>query len=248
MDRFENIPHIYYINLEERTDLREYTEQNLINIGISNFTRVSNLQFRSEDFARWRHLVYNDHKVTFELQSEISQSILYIDTIKRWLENTTEKYMIIMPDHIDYSYVEYFYDEWNWDYFMKNIPHDFDSILLGFEDKLNILPCFLHPMRDSHGTGMTLLNRKYAEKLVKFHYVSEKYNFFQKISNRFWKNENWFNTLTLFYESMWEKLCYTNVSKTYQNLQKTNILLKKISKIIKNFILYGGKSVKIMLV
>jgi len=190
MDRFENIPHIYYINLEERTDLREYTEQNLINIGISNFTRVSNLQFRSEDFARWRHLVYNDHKVTFELQSEISQSILYIDTIKRWLENTTEKYMIIMPDHIDYSYVEYFYDEWNWDYFMKNIPHDFDSILLGFEDKLNILPCFLHPMRDSHGTGMTLLNRKYAEKLVKFHYVSEKYNFFQKISNRFWKNEN----------------------------------------------------------
>ena len=95
-----------------------------------------------------------------------------------------------MPDHIDYSYVEYFHEEWNWNYFMENIPHDFDSILFGFEDKLNILPCFLHPMRDSHGTGMTLLNRRYAEKLVKFHYVNGKYNFFQKVSNKFWKNEN----------------------------------------------------------
>lgn len=189
-NKFENIPDIYYINSEDRKDLRSHTENNLTKIGISNFIRVSDLQFDSKNFASWKHLVYNEEKVTPELESEISRSVLYIHTIKKWLENTTEKYMIIMSDHIDYSYVEYFHEDWSWNYFMENIPHDFDSILFGFEDQLNILPCFLHPMRDSHGTGMTLLNRRYAEKLVKFHCIEGRYNFFQKVSNKFWKNEN----------------------------------------------------------
>lgn len=189
-NKFKDIPNIFYINSEDRVDLKEYTENNLINIGISNFTRVSNLQFHPEDFESWKYCVYNTIKSTPEIRSELSLSSLYIHTIKKWLEDTTEKYMIIMSDHVDYSYVEYLYEDWDWNYFMNNIPHDWDSLLLGFEDQLNILPCFLHPMRDSHSTGVTLLNRKYAEKLVKFHYIDGQYNFFQKISNQFWKNKD----------------------------------------------------------
>jgi hypothetical protein len=197
-NKFENIPDIYYINSEDRVDLKEYTENNLINIGISNFKRISNSQFNPKDFTSWEKLVYNQDKVTTDIQSEIALSILYLHTIKTWLETTNEKYMIIMSDHVDYSYVKYFHEDWNWDYFMDNLPHDCDSILLGFEDKLDILPCFLHPMRDSHGTGMTLLTRKYAEKLVKFHCIGDKYNFFQKISNEFWKNSDGFVPLHYF--------------------------------------------------
>jgi uncharacterized protein YutD len=197
-DKFKNIPHIFYINSEGRTDLQEYTENNLINLGISNFTKISNSQFLPENFANWKHLVYNENNISSEIESEIALSVLYVHTIQKWLETTTDKYMIIMSDHVDYSYVEYFHEEWDWDYFMNNLPHDFDSILFGFEDKLEILPCFLHPMRDSHGTGMTLLNRRYAEKLVKFHYIDGRYNFFQKISNKFWKQENRFVPLHYF--------------------------------------------------
>jgi len=186
-DKFKNIPHIFYINSESRKDLKEYTESNLDKLGISNFTRISTSKFHPEEFANWKNLVYN---VVSEIKSEVSISVLYLHTIKKWLEYTTDNYMIIMSDHVDYSYVEYFHEEWDWNYLMNNIPHDFDSILLGFEDKLEILPCFLHPMRDSHGTGMTLLNRRYAEKLIKFHYIEGQYNFFQKISNKFWKKEN----------------------------------------------------------
>ena len=172
---FENIPHIFYID----SGNSEYTEKNLENLGISNFTKVKKFEISKE-------LVYNNCEITEELVS----SILYIHTIKNWLESTTDDNMIIMSDHVDYSYVEYFHEGWDWDYLMDNLPHDWDSILLGFEDKLGVLPCFLHPMRDSHGTGMTLLNRKYAQKLVKFHYIDGKYNFFQKISNTFWKNDS----------------------------------------------------------
>jgi hypothetical protein len=188
MEKFKNIPDIYYINLKDRVDLREYTENNLNAIGIHNFKRVSNSKFSDEN--NWKSLIHNENLLTPQIESEVFLSILYIYAINQWLHESSEKYMIIMSDNVDYSYIEYFHDEWNWDYFMNNIPHDFDSILLGFEDKLEVLPCFLHPIRDSHGTGMTLLTRKYAEKLVKFHYVDEKYNFFQKISNRFWKNSN----------------------------------------------------------
>ena len=179
MTMFDNIPHIYYINSDERSDLREYTESNLMDIGISNFTRVS-------EIANCQDLLYNVHELTPELITSVS----YLETIKKWLIDTNEKTMIIMSDHVDFSYVKYFYEDWTWDYFIKNIPHDWDSILMGFEDKLSVLPCFLHPMRDSHGTGMTLLNRKYAKKLIKFHSTEGKYNLFQKISNKFWKNDN----------------------------------------------------------
>lgn len=189
-DKFKNIPHIFYVNFENNVDLEEYTETNLTNIGITNFTKISNRDFCPEDFDSWKQFVYNGSIVTSDIQSEIALSVLYIQTIKNWLETTNEKHMIIMSDHVDYNYVEYFHEDWDWNYFMDNVPHDWDSMLLGFEDKLGVLPCFLHPMRDSHGTGMTLLTRKYAEKLVKFHYVDGQYKFFQKISNKFWRNDN----------------------------------------------------------
>jgi len=180
---FENIPRIYYINSKERYDLREYTESNLLSIGINNFTRVEKLE-------RYENLLYNSEKITPENNSELSISVSYLDTIKKWLEETNEKNMIIMSDHVDFSYVKYFHEDWNWDFFMQNIPHDWDSILLGFEDRLTVLPCFLHPMRDSHGTGMTLLNRRYAKKLLKFHTTNNKYNLFQRVSNKFWRTDD----------------------------------------------------------
>lgn len=180
---FENMPHIYYLNSKERYDLKEYTESNLLSIGINNFTRVEKLE-------RYDHLLYNSEKINPENISELSISVSYLDTIKKWLEETTEKNMIIMSDHVDFSYVKYFHEDWNWDFFMQNIPHDWDSILLGFEDRLTVLPCFLHPMRDSHGTGMTLLNRRYAKKLLKFHTTNNKYNLFQRVSNKFWRTDN----------------------------------------------------------
>lgn len=180
---FENIPRIYYLNSKERCDLKEYTESNLLSIGINNFTRVEKLE-------KYDHLLYNSEKINSENTLELSISVSYLDTIKKWLEETNEKNMIIMSDHVDFSYVKYFHEDWNWDFFMQNIPHDWDSILLGFEDRLTVLPCFLHPMRDSHGTGMTLLNRRYAKKLLKFHTINNKYNLFQRVSNKFWRTDD----------------------------------------------------------
>jgi hypothetical protein len=187
MNKFKGIPKVYYFNSDSKPYLKKYTEQNLENIGITNYTRISDFEFCPEKYNEWKFLLHNEEKIISEIISEISLCTLIIKTIKDWLESTDEPMMVIMFDNLDYQYVEYF--DFDWEYLMKNIPHDWDSILLGFEDLLGIIPCFLHPIRISHGTGPTLINRKYAEKLVKLHFYDGKYNFFKKISNNFWKND-----------------------------------------------------------
>jgi hypothetical protein len=185
--KFKNIPTVYYLNSDSNLYLKEYTEKNLRNIGIIDYIRVSDFEFCPQRYDEWKFLLHNHEKIIPEIISEISLCALIIKTIKNWLETTNESMMIIMFDNVDYQYAQYL--DFDWEYLMENIPHDWDSILLGFEDLLRVIPCFLHPVRISHGTGPTLINRRYAEKLVRLHFYDGKFNFFKKISNNFWKND-----------------------------------------------------------
>jgi hypothetical protein len=184
--KFKGIPRVYYFNSDSKIYLKKHTRQNLEDLGINDYVRVSDYEFSVKRYDDWKFLLHNEEKVIPKIISEISLCALIIKTIKDWLETTDESMMVIMFDNIDYQYVEYF--DFNWEYLMKNIPHDWDSILLGFEDLMGIIPCFLHPVKSSHGTGPTLINRRYAEKLVRLHFYDGKYNFFRKISNNFLKN------------------------------------------------------------
>lgn len=178
------IPQIYYINSDKRVDLKDHMERNLDKLGICDYTRVHQY-YNKENYEDWKNLLFDENKINSTMIEELSLSITLIDTIKKWVETTEEEMMIISSDTVDFGYVEYFH--FDLEYFFKNLPHDWDSILLGFEDLLGVLPCFLHPVSDSHGTGVTLIKRKYAEKLVRLHYKEKKFNFFNKISNNFWK-------------------------------------------------------------
>jgi hypothetical protein len=153
----------------------------------SKFAGIPQVYYFNSDSDIYLREYTEQNLKNIEIISEISLCASIIKTIKTWLETTNESMMVIMFDNIDYQYIKYF--DFDWEYLMNNIPHDWDSILLGFEDLLGIIPCFLHPIRGSHGTGPTLINRKYAEKLVKLHFYDNKYNFFRKISNNFWKND-----------------------------------------------------------
>jgi hypothetical protein len=166
MEKFKEIAPIYYITKSHNYELQEYTEINLEKNKIFNFNKV----------------IYDD---SFSENNELNFSISIIKTLKTWLEKSNEKYIIISTDNIDYQYIDYFHFDWN--YLMNNLPYNIDSLQLGFENKFQVLPCFLHPVRDSHGFGMTLITRRYAEKLVKLHYINGEYKFYHKISNLFWK-------------------------------------------------------------
>jgi hypothetical protein len=181
----DKIPHVYYINSNHRTDLKEYIEKNFDSLGISNYTRIEK-KYNLNNYNEWNNLLDNESKVDHSIISDLSLSLILIETIKKWLESTDDEMMIITSDTVDFECFKYFH--FDLEYFFKNLPHDWDSILLGFEDLLGVLPCFLHPVSDSHGSGATLIKRRYAEKLIKLHFKNNKFNFFNKISNNFWKN------------------------------------------------------------
>ncbi len=88
-----------------------------------------------------------------------------------------------MEDDYDYRFVKYWH--FDWEYLMNHIPFDWDCIQLGFENEHEI-PCFLHPIRSHHDYGPVLINRPYAEKLMRLFVDGDQYNFSHRIQNYKW--------------------------------------------------------------
>ena len=185
-DKLKDIPHIFLLTLDERSDRLKYTETQYDYWGIKDYTVVSGSKYQSSTYEDWKDLVilnsfdgYNRHL------TDVSIALSYLLIIKKWLETTDEKYMILMEDDYDLSFIEYWHFDWR--YLMNRIPYDWDSIQMSFENP-TIIPCFLHPILSGHGVGASLINRKYAEKLLSLHYKDGKFDLSQKISNRQWKS------------------------------------------------------------
>ena len=169
-NKLNGIPTIYYTNLDNRVDRREYMESQFKHWGIKNYNRISSSKYSSEEEYKWQHLVI-DKSLSFG-SAAVANSITHLEMIKNWLETTNEEYLIMMEDDYDLSLIEY----WNfdWDYLMNNIPKNWDCIQLGFENP-EVIPFFLHPVHHNHGFGPCLINRDYAKKLIKLHCVDNKF-------------------------------------------------------------------------
>ena len=90
MEKFKEIAPIYYITKFDNYELQEYTEINLEKNKIFNFNKVT----------------YDDN---FSENDELNFSISIIKTLRTWLEKSSEKYVIISTDDIDYEYIDYFH-------------------------------------------------------------------------------------------------------------------------------------------
>ena len=169
-DKLKGLPTIYYVNLDHRTDRRQYMETQFFLWNIRNYKRISATKYLSKDHDEWGHLVL-DKEVEFG-SAAVANSITHIEMIKDWLETTNEEYLIIMEDDYDLSLIKY----WNfdWDYLMNHIPENWDCIQLGFEN-VDMLFFYLHPVHHNHGFGPCLINRDYAKKLLKLHYIDGKF-------------------------------------------------------------------------
>jgi hypothetical protein len=169
-DKLKGLPTIYYINLDHRTDRKEYMESQFDYWGIKDYHRVSASKYLASEYNEWEHLVLD--KFLYFGIAAVANSITHIEMIKNWLETSNEPYMIMMEDDYDLSLIEH----WNfdWEYLMNNIPENWDCIQLGFENP-NIIPFFLHPVHYSSGFGPCLINRYYAKKIIRMHYVENKF-------------------------------------------------------------------------
>lgn len=188
-DKLSGLPHIYYVNLDNRTDRRDHMESQFEKWKIKNVTRISSSKYLSSEYDSWKHILvdYDTNPIfdcPFNPNHIKANAITHIEAIKTWLESTNDPYMIMMEDDYDLNLIEY----WNfdWTYLMNNIPYDWDCIQLGFENA-RFLPFFLHPKMPGSYFGPVLLNRKYAEKIVRLHCVGDKYAIYHNVCEHEYK-------------------------------------------------------------
>lgn len=200
-EKLKGIPKVYYFNLDSRQDKQEYMESQF-DFWKIDYTRVSSSKYTPKNYHEWKDMVIinpNWDFLTDNFPREYGESkyqkyvietahvLNQLQTIKNWLETTNEKYMIIMEDDHDMSMIEYMH--FDWEYLMNNIPYDWDVIQFEVTNGTAI-PCFLHPTMDKSWTGPLLINRGYAEKLMRIHYTNEgKVNFHQKICSNKWTEQ-----------------------------------------------------------
>lgn len=192
-DKLRGLPHIIVATIDERPDKLEYTQTQYDYWGIKDYKAVSGSKYQLSTYEDyWKDLVIlnpfpEGYKRKNHHIAEISITLSHLINIKNWLETSSDPYVIIMEDDYDLSFIEYWH--FDWEYLMNNIPYDWDCIQMSFEnDKL--VPCFLHPILSGHGTGASLINRRYAEKIISLHYKEGKFDLSQKICNYKWSNKS----------------------------------------------------------
>jgi hypothetical protein len=183
-DKLKGLPKIYYFNLDERPDRREYTEEQYEKYKIKNYVRHSTSKYQHRNFEEWKDkLILNDIQLSSRPNLHIiecSMTLSYLEFLKNWLETTNEKQILLMEDDYDLSYIDYWH--FDWEYLMNNIPFDWDCIQLSFENNYTI-PCFLHPILQGHSMGAAVLNRNYVEKIVRVMSMDGKFDLTKRIGS-----------------------------------------------------------------
>ena len=189
-DKLKGIPPIILATIDERPDRQEYAEIQYDYWGITNYTKVSGSKYQLSTYEDWKDLVilnpFEDYHRKNHHIAEISITLAHLINIKNWLETSNDPYVMIMEDDYDLSFIDYWH--FDWEYLMNNIPYDWDCIQMTFENE-ECMPCFLHPILSGHDTGASLINRRYAEKIISLHYKDGKFDLSQKISNYKWSGQ-----------------------------------------------------------
>lgn len=183
-NKLKGLPKIYYFNLDERPDRREYTESQYDHYKIKNYVRHSMSKYQYENFDEWEdQLILNDVQSSPRPNLHIIECAMtfsYLEFLKNWLKTSNEEYILLMEDDYDLSYIDYWH--FDWEYLMNHIPFDWDCIQLSFENNTTI-PCFLNPSLPDHAMGAALINRKYVEKIIRVITTDGKFDLTKRIGN-----------------------------------------------------------------
>jgi len=169
----KGMPKVYYFNLDQDAERREFMESQYKKYNI-DYERVSQSCYVQDNFDDWsRKLEGYDslkHCINPETGFMYAANFLnHIEFMKRWLNNTNEKNLLIMEDDYDLSLIDYWHFDWN--FFMENLPADWQAIKLNCDSRIKI-NFFLHP-NYSCVFGAMLFKRSFVKKIVDM-YLNEK--------------------------------------------------------------------------
>ena len=167
--KLQNIPPIYYLNLDGQPDRKKYVEDHFKYWEIEDYTRISAYDGREDDLGDIIKGTYPADMTS----GEVGCTTSHLKAIKHWYATSDSSYALIMEDDIDLGLVNF----WNfsWREFMAKLPYDWDVVQLAIICTGSIHVKLHKRFVNDFSTACYMINRHHAEKLLKFHERDGKY-------------------------------------------------------------------------
>ena len=176
--KLKNIGPIYYINIDDQLDRREYMENQFKYWGVENYTRISAYDGREDDLGEIIKGRYPEDMTS----GEIGCTTSHLKAIKHWLDTSDSPYAIIMEDDVSLETVQYW--DFKWVDFYSKVPYDWDVVQLAIICT-GALHVRIHKrFVNDFSTACYVISRSHAEKLVRFHCRNDKYKLDQGVKPR----------------------------------------------------------------
>ena len=170
------LPPIYYMNLQHRESRREYMESQFKKYKIRKWKRVNSSIFSAENFPEWKELLLDSHYKTH--LRYMSVLLNRAETIADFLFNCESDTCLLMEDDISFCTQKYWGFEW--DEFMRYLPHNWDCVQLHIIGE-KYLPVSLTRWKlQNHSAACILINKRYAQKFVDMYMERGKWRFLHR--------------------------------------------------------------------
>jgi GR25 family glycosyltransferase involved in LPS biosynthesis len=167
--KLKGLPHIYYINLDDKQERAKYMEEQFKYWQIENYTRISAYDGRDDDLGHLLKGRYPDMMNSGEVGCVTS----HLKALKHFLEFSNEQVALIMEDDCDLDTVKHW--PFNWKDFYCKIPYDYDVIQLAIINPSQIHMRLHRRFVNDFSTACYLITRHHAQKLINLHCREDKY-------------------------------------------------------------------------
>ena len=167
-NKLENFPHVYYINLDDDIQRKVATEEQFDSYGV-NYTRISGYDGRRSNLFEHLSGRYPERMNS----KEVGATLSHLKAIKTWIETSDTEYAVICEDDVKFNIVDYWPFDWN--AIFDNLPYDWEifqmAIINDMQISINLHPRYINDF----SAAAYLIKRSYAERLLSYHIVDDKY-------------------------------------------------------------------------
>ena len=176
--KLKGIGPIYYVNMDDQPERREYMESQFKYWEIENYERISAYDGREDDLSDILRGRYPNNMTSREVGCTTS----HLKAIKHYLDTSDSPYAVIMEDDCSLDLVRY----WNftWSDFYGHFPYDWDVVQIAIISTGDIHVKLHKRFVNDFSTACYVINRYHAEKLVRLHCRGDKYKLDQGVKPR----------------------------------------------------------------
>ena len=171
--KLENLPPIYYRNLQEMEERREYMEKQFKKYEIRKWRRWNGSIFGEENFPQWKKLVLDSQ---FKTQKRFYSVLLNrSEMIANFLFDLDSDVVLLLEDDLSFHTERYL--NFEWEEFIERLPHNWDCVQLHIIGE-KFMPLTLSPWSvNNHSAAAILINKRYADKYVNMFMENGKWRF-----------------------------------------------------------------------